>query len=65
MKTSRAAAQVLGNVAFKNGLKCAPCLDKDLMKMIEGRRGEKIGASLPLLNGWLDGWTQANLYGGK
>ena len=62
---NRATAQVMGNIAFKNGVKCAPCLDADLMTMIKNNPDKRTGSSLPMLNGWLDGWTQANLYGDR
>jgi len=57
-------AAVLGTAAFKNGIKCAPCLDNELMNMLKGR---KIGEtpqgeakSIKLMKVWTENWTLAN-----
>jgi len=58
-------AAVLGTAAFKNGVKCTPCLDNQLMSMLAGRqigetpKGE--AKSVKLMKVWTENWTLANL----
>ena len=47
-----------GQVAFDKGKKRVPCLDANIMNMIEGLR---VGEGIPLLDAWLNGWDNANL----
>ena len=49
-----------GRLSFNGGGNCIPCLDKNIMDMI-GRLKLQLGESLPLLNAWLEGWTDANV----
>ena len=53
-----AAAQILGNIAFKNGSKCVAGNDTELMKLLEG---VQVGNGAPILKAWIRGWTEANL----
>jgi hypothetical protein len=53
----------IGKSAFKAGLKAIPAHDPILMGEIERYSAENrpIGYSLPLLDGWIKGWTHENL----
>jgi hypothetical protein len=54
------AAKTFGAIAFASGIKCAPCLDKNMMDMLKGRMvGDK--RSVKELKAWISGWTQASL----
>jgi len=50
-------AQQLGKEAFDRGVKCAPCLDKQVMQMIAAKEYDTIA----LLDAWTHGWHAANL----
>lgn len=54
-------AAVLGTIAFKNNVKCAPCLDKNLLELIKESSNKKIGSSIPMLESWIEAWHNANL----
>lgn len=59
-KPNTQAAKTLGSIAFARGVKCAPALDAEMMKMLSGRQvGDRRTA--PELKAWAAGWTQANL----
>lgn len=49
----------LGRAAFKAGKPRIPALDVDLKPLLAMSTG--IGASIPILDAWIDAWTQANL----
>ena len=57
-------AKEMGKAAFANGVKCAPCLDSEFMKLISGRSpGQKTkgqASSVKLMKSWQDGWTNEN-----
>ena len=53
-----AQAQILGNIAFNDGKKSAPCLDRNFMDMLKDK---KLGESNHILKAWNHGWHQANL----
>lgn len=55
-------AYKLGVAAFKNGAKRIPALDKHLLAMIERAGSRPVGASVPVLDAWLKGWDDANLF---
>lgn len=57
------ACEILGTAAFHNGIKAAPCLDVELMKMMEGF---EIGnpMSIPMMKAWSKGWHGANVAAG-
>lgn len=53
-------AKILGNIAFAQGVKCAPCLDREFMDTLAGRQtGDP--RTVPQMNAWIAGWTEANL----
>ena len=57
-------ASVLGTLAFKNGIKRAPALDKELYKFFGGKIGEtKKGeaSSIEIMKAWTNAWDNANL----
>lgn len=54
-------AETYGMIAFASGIKAAPVLDKNIMEMVANNQNKEIGASLPLLKAWLNGWHKANL----
>ena len=54
-------AETFGMIAFAAGMQAAPCLDKNIMEMVENNPDKKMGASLPLLKAWNRGWHKANL----
>ena len=64
-KTQIFQAAILGTAAFNNGIKCAPALDAEFMKMLAGRqigetpKGE--ASSVKLMKTWTHNWTLANL----
>lgn len=49
----------LGRAAFKAGKPRVPALDADLKPLLA--MSTVIGASIPLLDAWIDAWTQASL----
>jgi len=51
-------ATKLGLRAFENGIKCAPILDKDLMKLLVNN---KVGEGILIMKAWVRSWTEANL----
>jgi len=60
MQANTQAAKTFGAIAFAAGIKCAPCLDRNMMEMLKGRQlGDKRTAQE--LKAWLSGWHQANL----
>jgi hypothetical protein len=59
-KPNTLLANHLGKLAFANGIKGAPCLDKSFMKMIAGRQvGD--ARTIQEMRAWAAGWTAANL----
>ena len=57
-------ASALGTLAFKNGLKRVPALDKELYKFFSGAIGEtKKGeaSSIEIMKAWINAWDNANL----
>jgi len=58
MDTSEYQAEILGEMAFKNGKEATPSLDQKLMELLKGKQ---TGESAPLLEAWLKGWSKANL----
>ena len=52
------SAEVLGTLAFKEGRKCVPCLDPEMLKLLEG---SKVGEGIEPLKRWIRGWTLANM----
>jgi hypothetical protein len=59
LKTKIATASVLGTIAFKNGLKCIPSLDADLLELLKGL--EVGNGSTKIMKAWLKSWTIANI----
>lgn len=60
MNANTQAAKNLGAIAFASGIKCAPCLDGNMMDMLKGRTiGDKRSAQE--MKAWISGWTQASL----
>ena len=68
--TMNAATQLLqaanlGTAAFRAGIKCAPCLDKNLLAMFAGRQIGEIpegqAGTVKLMDAWTKAWTAANL----
>ena len=59
------SAGIFGTYAYRHGIKCAPCLDKNLMDMIEGREVGKTpegeAATVKLMKVWTENWTLASL----
>ena len=51
-------AEMLGEIAFRNGKQATPALDQNLMKML---KGNKVGEGTSLLDAWIKGWHKANL----
>lgn len=65
-KISIAAAQVLGTAAFANGIKSAPCLDKNVMALVEKYSTTDWSLShvvCAIMKAWSTGWHNANLCG--
>lgn len=60
-KSKSQEAENLGMAAYASGIKAAPYLDSNLMKMITNNSDNKVGSSLPLLKAWRRGWQKANL----
>lgn len=54
-------AYELGQKAFREGKKCVPVHDPEMMKMIEENKGGEVGDSIPILEAWSAGWHEANL----
>lgn len=53
-------AKTFGAIAFANGIKCAPCLDSNMMELLVGREiGDK--RTSKEMKAWIAGWTEANL----
>jgi hypothetical protein len=53
-------AKTFGAIAFANGIKCAPCLDSNMMALLVGREiGDK--RTSKEMKAWIAGWTEANL----
>jgi hypothetical protein len=60
MNANTQAAKAFGAIAFASGIKCAPCLDTNMMDMLKGRTvGDKRSAQE--MKAWISGWTQASL----
>ena len=60
MNANTQAANTFGAIAFASGIKCAPCLDGNMMDMLKGRMiGDKRSAKE--MKAWISGWTQASL----
>ena len=60
MNANTQAAKTFGESAFASGIKCAPCLDANMMDMLKGRMiGDKRSAQE--MKAWISGWTQASL----
>lgn len=60
MNANTQAAKAFGAIAFASGIKCAPCLDANMMDMLKGRTiGDKRSAQE--MKAWISGWTQASL----
>lgn len=55
-----AIGQVLGTAAFNNGIKRAPCLDKEIEPYLKGKQVGDI-STIQILKGWLFGWDNANI----
>ena len=59
----------MGRAAFHNGIKCAPCNDRDFMDWTCPRTGkpffektkEEHKRTIQLLDAWLGGWTMENI----
>ena len=52
------AAKTFGAIAFAQGVKCAPILDRNLSSLLVS---QPAGASIPLFKAWIAGWTEANI----
>ena len=48
----------LGGKAFDRGIRCAPILDEDFVKVIKSR---PMGSSSYLFKAWMAGWNEANI----
>ncbi|CVK18440.1 hypothetical protein [Sporomusa sphaeroides] len=48
----------LGLIAFGNGKKAIPALDKDLLGLLQGN---KVGEGLPIIKSWIAGYNSANI----
>lgn len=48
----------LGKEAFRKGEPGVPALDPAFLLLLEGL---KVGESLPILQAWIDAWTEENL----
>lgn len=60
MNANTQAAKTFGAIAFASGIRCAPCLDGNMMDMLKGRTiGDKRSAQE--MKAWISGWTQASL----
>ena len=60
MNANTQAAKAFGAIAFASAIKCAPCLDTNMMDMLKGRTvGDKRSAQE--MKAWISGWTQASL----
>jgi hypothetical protein len=55
--TTALIAYGFGQIAFDKGKKRIPCLDVNIMNMMEGLQ---VGEGIPLLNAWLNGWDMAS-----
>jgi glucan phosphoethanolaminetransferase (alkaline phosphatase superfamily) len=55
--TTNQTAKTLGNIAFANGISCAPALDKSLTALLTDDHKQ----NMQVMRGWLAGWTQANM----
>jgi hypothetical protein len=51
-------ASKLGAAAFARGVKSAPCLDAELLKLIPGQGPDK---TIAILAAWSKAWHAANL----
>jgi hypothetical protein len=49
----------LGKDAFKNGKKCIPALDSELLNKVI--TGLKVGEGIPYYKAWQHGWMEENL----
>ncbi len=58
MQKKIAAAQVAGTIAFGDGRKCVPALDKNFDKIDQGLQ---VGEGIEVIQAWIKGWTLANL----
>jgi len=58
-------ASVLGTLAFKNGIKRSPALDKELKKFFVDRKigetPEGEASSIDIMKAWTNSWDAANL----
>lgn len=64
METDILSAAVLGNVAFNNGLKRIPCLDRDLMNLLkkyDSWSDINHKMNMKLMTIWCKNWDLANL----
>ena len=52
-------AYALGAQAFKDGKKCVPAQDKNVMELLKTPDGDRF--TVDILNAWLDGWNKENL----
>ena len=52
------AAEVAGNMAFKSGIKRIPCLDSNIMNLLNSAIGS---GNDKIMKAWLRGWDTANL----
>lgn len=60
MNANIQAAKTFGAIAFASGIKCAPCLDGNMMDMLKGRMvGDN--RSTKEMKAWVSGWIQASL----
>lgn len=50
-------AMMIGQQAFNSGLKCVPCLDKNLMELMKSSNSKAI----VLMDAWLKAWHKENL----
>ena len=59
------SAKKLGALAYANGTKCAPCLDKALLGMLVGRSigetPEGQAPSVALFTAWTNAWMANNM----
>lgn len=58
IETKILAAAVLGTIAFNEGKKRIPAMDKNLEPLLSGNQ---IGEGIPVLKAWLESWDAANL----
>lgn len=58
-------AKILGAHAYHGGLKCVPYLDKEIMRMLDGRKvgetPEGEASTIEIMQAWSKGWVIENL----